>query len=147
MYNNFSKDLKFGEFYELKLLEHIKHKSYIKPPGNFKDYDIEILKNNGTKSTYEVKADRKIIYSGNICIEYMCKNKHSGISTSKAKYWAIFELKDETYTLYKIPTKILHNYIGDKKYFKDLSGGDYNNAKLYLFKKELFKDYIIYSNI
>jgi len=147
MNNKFLQDLAFGECYEMKLLEHIKFKSYEKPPGYFKEYDLLIHKKNGSKTTYEVKADRQINIFGNICIEYMCKNKPSGISTSTAKYWAIFEPKDNYYTLYKIPTKIIRDYIETKKYKRECKGGDYNNSSLYLFDKKLFKDYIIYSNI
>lgn len=146
-YNKFYNDLKTGQYYELQLLNHIKHKTYQQSKGNFKDYDIMVYKNNGSKSSYEVKADKMINITGNICIEYYCRNKPSGITTSTAKYWAIFECKDDKYTLYKIPRKILNKFIENKQYFKDVNGGDNMASKLYLFKKNLFKDYIIYSDI
>jgi len=39
-------------------------------------------------STIEVKLDLLTQKTGNIAIEYRSRNKKSGISTTKAKYWA-----------------------------------------------------------
>ena len=147
MNKKFINDLQTGEYYEMELLKHIPHKSYEKKEGYFKEYDLIVFKKNGFKSTYEVKSDKQINIYGNICIEYMCKNKPSGISTSTAKYWAIFEPKDRNYTLYKIPTKILIDSIEKKLYKRDCIGGDNKASRLYLFDKNLFKDYIIYTDI
>lgn len=145
--NKFYQDLQTGQYYEIELMKFIKYKEYEQSQGNFKEYDLKVFKKNGSTSTYEVKADKMINITGNICIEYMCRNKPSGINTSTAKYWAIFECKGMNYTIYKIPRKILMEYIENKKYFKDVNGGDNMASKLYLFKKDLFIDYIIYSNI
>ncbi len=147
MYNKFIKDLNTGLFYEHELLKHISHKSYEKKEGYFKEYDIIVYKKNGSKSTYEVKSDKQINIYGNICIEYMCKNKLSGISTSTAKYWAIFEPKNDLYTLYKIPTKFIVDCIEKNLYKRKCKGGDNMASDLYLFDKSIFKDYIIYNNI
>ena len=147
MSNKFLRDLQNGQFYERQLLKHISHKTYEISEGYFKEYDIKVFKKNGFISTYEVKSDKQINIYGNICIEYMCKNKPSGISTSTAKYWAIFEPKGYLYTLYKIPRKIIVDYIEKKIYKRECNGGDNYASKLYLFDKTLFKDYIIYSNI
>jgi hypothetical protein len=145
--NKFQSDLLFGQRYERILMNHIPYRSFVIENGYFPDYDVKVYKKNGSKSTYEVKADRQINIYSNICIEYMCNNKPSGISTSKAKYWAIFEPKGENYILYKIPSKIIRKYIEEQKYFKNVIGGDNKASKLYLFKKDLFKDYIIYNDI
>lgn len=145
--SKFQMDLLNGQRYERLLMNHIPYKSFSIEGGYFPDYDVKVYKKNGFQSTYEVKSDKQINIYGNICIEYTCYDKPSGISTSKAKYWAIFEPKDDKYTLYKIPTKIIRDYIENKKYFKDTIGGDNKASQLYLFKKGLFKDYIIYSNI
>lgn len=145
--NKFQNDLQTGLFYELQLMKHIPYKTYEKKEGYFKEYDIIVYKKNGSKSTYEVKSDKQINIYGNICIEYKCKNKPSGISTSTAKYWAIFEPKGTSYALYKIPTKILIDSIEKKLYRRNCKGGDNMMSDLYLFDKNLFKDYIIYSNI
>lgn len=146
-YNKFYSDLKNGQEYELKLLNHIPYIKYIQSQGCFKEYDLKIYHKSKRYNTYEVKSDKQINIYGNICIEYMCRNKPSGITTTKARYWAIFECKDALYTLYIIPSKIIREYIEKKKYKRDCDGGDNKASKLYLFDKNLFKEYIVYSNI
>jgi len=146
--NKFEKDLERGQLYELKLLEHIKFVDFERPLGNFKEYDILIKKKNNKTITYEVKADRLIYNTDNICIEYECFNKPSGISTSTAKYWAIFEVKnDKKYRLYRIPTKKIREYIKNNYYLRDVKGGDFGASRMYLFDKHFFDEYIIYDNI
>lgn len=145
--NKFYKDLKEGEKYEMKLLDHIEYIKYLKPPGYFKEYDLKIYHKIKRYATYEIKSDKQINIFGNICIEYMCKNKPSGIATSKATYWAIFEPKDTLYRLYIIPSYIIRKFIEEKKYKRDCSGGDNYASQLYLFDKKIFKDYIIYNDI
>ena len=139
---NFKKDLEFGEYYEMKLLEHLDYDLSVKKDGNFKDYDIEIYKDN-IKTTYEVKADRMAYNTNNIAIEYECFNKPSGISTTKADYWAIFEIipKDD-YNLYIIPTKDIKQLINIKEYFRYVKGGDFNKSKMFLFNKNIFHKYL-----
>lgn len=145
--SKFYNDLKTGQKYERLLLNHIKYKNYEIMNGYYPDYDVMVYKNNGGKSSYEVKSDKQINIYNNICIEYECKNKPSGISTSKAKYWAIFEPKGDKYRLYKIPSKVLRDMIDNGMYDRDVRGGDYYASRLYLFNKELFNEYIIFSNI
>ena len=146
-YSKFLKDLNNGLYYETELIKHIPHIKYTQSQGIFKEYDLKIYHQSKRYNTYEVKSDKQINIYGNICIEYNCRNKPSGISISTARYWAIFEPKDTLYTLYIIPSKIIKKYIENKKYHRDCKGGDDHASKLYLFKKELFKDYIVYSNI
>jgi len=144
----FENDLINGQYFEIRFLKHIPHKSYKQSQGNFKEYDLIVYKKNGLISTYEIKADYKISKTNNICIEYECRKKPSGITTSTAKYWGIFNVIDnETYELYKIPRKVLLLSIENKEYSRTINGGDNYVSKLYLFDKNLFKDYIIYSNI
>lgn len=143
----FKQDLKTGKKYENLLINHIKCLKFVIMEGYFPDYDVIVYKKNGGKSTYEVKSDKQINIYGNICIEYACRDKPSGITTTKAKYWAIFEPKGDKYRLYKIPTKVIKELIENKEYHKDTIGGDNYASRLYLFKKELFNDYIIYDNL
>ena len=145
--NKFYNDLLNGQSYELKLLNHIEHIKYTQSKGYFKEYDLKIYHKPKRYNTYEVKSDKQINIYGNICIEYFNYDKPSGISTSTARYWAIFEPKGKLYTLYIIPSKIIREYIENKKYHSDCIGGDNKASKLYLFKKNLFREYIVYSNI
>lgn len=134
-YNNFKKDLLLGESYEYKFINIIPNDRYIKKEGNFKPYDLEVY-HNDIKTTYEVKACNSIMY---IPIEYRCYNKPSGIKTSEADKWVIFDRVDND--LYIIPTEIIKEYIDYEMYNYKRKGGDYNSSKMYLFSKGLFNDY------
>lgn len=143
----FMRDLQFGELYEMKLLEHIPHVKYEKSEGKCKEYDLKIFRKPNRYLRYEVKADKLINKYGNICIEYQCNKQPSGITTSTAHKWAIFEVVDDKYALYLIPKKIILDYIAEKKYKREAQGGDRLASRLYLFDKNLFKDYIIFNNL
>lgn len=142
MLDNFIEDLKFGEKYEYELLKYLDYEKFEKSDGYFKEYDIKIFKNNKIK-TYEVKADRFSHKTGNFCIEYKSNNKLSGISTTTAKYWAVFVIiNSEKYELYIIPTKSIIKKINKKLYTRDvLIANKKNNC--YLFNKNLFEKYKI----
>lgn len=141
--NNFERCLMNGKFYELECLKYINHKSYIQSEGKCKEWDLEIENNRGIKNKIEVKSDRHINKTNNICIEYKCNNKDSGISSSTSRYWVIFEVYGENdYIMYVVKSKIIKQMINDKKYKRDVRGGDGYRAQLYLFDKSLFKDYI-----
>ena len=68
--SDFDIDLKFGEAGEEKL------KQILKDPK------------------IEVKRDRWTYKTGNIAVEYWCRNKPSGISVSKANWWAFIITAD-----------------------------------------------------
>lgn len=140
--NKFISDLKFGNFYELKLLEHIDYDEYKISEGNFKPYDLKILKDN-KYIRYEVKADRLAYKTGNIAIEFQYNDKNSGITLTRAKYYSYFIVKpDNSYELYIVPVKIIKQLIQDKKYKKIVNGGDSYSSKMYLFDLKLFSKYI-----
>ena len=141
--NNFERCLMNGKFYETECLKYINHKSYIQSEGKCKEWDLEIENNSGHKIKIEVKSDRHINLTGNICIEYKCNNKDSGITSSTSIYWVIFEVFGENnYNMYIVKSKIIKQMIKDRKYKRDVRGGDGYRAQLYLFDKSLFKDYI-----
>ena len=134
----FVKDLEFGNNYEIISLEYIDRGEIMK--GNFKPYDI--IDRIGLK--YEVKADKLAYKYGNICIEYQCSNKPSGITTTESDYYMYFIVNpDSSYQLYKIPTNVIRRYILEKKYKRETKGGDGWRARMYLFDKNVFCDYII----
>lgn len=143
-YHNFKKDLCFGNKYEIKLLEYIDYDRYKQALGNFKYYDIKIYKNNEI-FRYEVKADRMAYKTNNLCIEFYHTGKPSGISTTKADFWAIFvinPLNSNEETLYIIPTQIIKDMIENKEYKSQMRGRDYVN-EFYLFNIKLFDLYKI----
>ena len=141
--SNFWDDLKFGEHWEMKFLEHIEFDSYVKKAGCFKPYDLKVYHNNKI-TRYEVKADRMTYKTKNIAIEYECRNKPSGITTTRAKKWAYFELIPNGYILYLIPVRRIRKFIDLNMYKRTCSGGDNFQSQMYLFDRQVFKNYIIY---
>jgi hypothetical protein len=145
----FKEDLIFGEVYEMKFARQTKQK-FTKMTGNFKDYDIILHTANGD-ITYEIKTDKMTYNTGNFAIEYSCRNKPSGISATKAKYWVYIEIidydeikglnYDYEYNLYIIPVKDLAKLINTNQYHKIVSGGDNYSVKLMLFRKTIFSKY------
>lgn len=143
MINTFVKDLELGNKYEKLLIEYLGYDDAKIMDGCFKDYDIEININN-TMTYFEVKADRLTHKTNNICIEFECSNKPSGITTTKANHYAYYEIIDETkYNLYMIPVSRIKKYIILNKYHRIINGGHNYNCKLYLFNKIIFSKYLI----
>ena len=139
MSSNFRKDLNFGMKYEREALIYFTHKEYIFN----NDYKYDILFDDNLK--VEVKSDRLAYKTNNICIEYMYKNKPSGITKTEASIYIYFIIKpDNTYSLYKIPVDILKEFIENKQYIKDLKTGE--GAMSYLFNLSVFSDYIVSIN-
>jgi hypothetical protein len=107
-----------------------------------RDFDISLLEGEvaeirlkqlfGNK-TIEVKRDFETFRTGNIAIEYMSRGKPSGLSVTKADWWAFVmsgDLNDEVILLMKTSRlKLLA-----KKHWKDnrKAGGDNNTSKLVL---------------
>lgn len=120
--------------------------------NNNNEYDIKL----SCGKTIEVKHDYQTD-TGNIAIEWFCRNKPSGISTSNSDYYIyIFPLLQE---VWKIKTKELKIMIKDFKnslhndednwtselYFREnVAGGDDDGtgegrSKLYLFRRSEVK--------
>ena len=88
MVDTFKEDVPFGEEAEKEVLNIIKEKypSAYKMEGNFKYYDLFIPEKN---ISVEVKRDAGSNETENYFIEYNCNGYNSGISSSRADYWAI----------------------------------------------------------
>ncbi len=122
--SQFDLDLEFGEFYEDQLAEIF-----------------------GTKKV-EVKADTRWKDTGNLAVEYECFDKPSGISVTKADYWA-FALtygrdKQEECAYMLIPTKFIKEIVKEKP--TRLGVGDRNKANIHIMaisdlKHDLVKAY------
>lgn len=137
----FKKDLDFGNKYEKELLNHLEYKTIKIMKGNFKPYDI-IMDN---KVKFEVKADRWTNKTNNFCIEYKCRGKPSGITTTESDFYGYFEIINDDkllYNLYLIPTKYIKSVIESKKYHRKIRGGDSCASCFYLFNKSIFKKYL-----
>ena len=134
-------DLALGNKYEQEFITLTKPSQYKIIKGKFKEYDIEV-EEEGKTVYYEVKSDRWTHKTNNLCIEFMCNNVDSGITTTKADYYIYFEIMPTGYKMYKIPVSVLKEAIGAKKYHKTMNGGDGYRSKFYLFHKMHFESYL-----
>ncbi|MGI9555188.1 MAG: hypothetical protein ACR2M6_04350 [Vampirovibrionia bacterium] len=138
MIETFNRDLKRGKYHENIILEVIQKKyprAFIKD-GYCKEYDIFIPE---LEIGVEVKSDEKSKFTGNIVIEIEFNNRPSALSTSKAKYWVIFDgyayhwfLKD------RIKDCIKENHLN---WVEFIGKGDTKSKKAYLIKKEILYKY------
>ena len=137
---SFWKCLKFGNIYEKKLVEHLKLENVeLAPKKLFSDWDIKT-----DKATYEVKADRFTHKTGNFCIEYESNKKPSGLSVTKATFYAYYVVKPSGEDLYIIPVQELKELIKENKFNTRYLGNNYL-SRCYLIPSEYFKNYLINS--
>ena len=134
----FKTDLKVGKIYEQQVLNMIQKKypsAYI-VEGYFKDWDIFIPELN---IGVEVKSDKKSLHTGNIVIEIEFNSKPSALSTSKAKWWVIYDgLCFNWFIIDNIKKCIKENNL----YYREFIGrGDTHYKKAYLIKKTLLYKY------
>ena len=135
---DFYESLESGKESENIVLSQIKQKypnSYI-IDGYCKEYDIYIPEK---KIGVEVKRDEKSKYTGNYVIEVEFDGKPSALSTTKAKYWVIFD--GEYYVWIKTgKLKSIVNMFGDDYLATFIGNGDDKQKKTYLMPKHFIKD-------
>jgi len=133
----------------METLKHIKYDKYECSKGNFKEWDLEVYYNR-VPIYYEVKSETNAFKYGNLCVEYENNGITSGIDGTLADYWVHYAIKDKEkniYDLFIIPTANLRQMIKDKKYYRDIIGGDNKKTKCYLFKMTDLEKYKINTNI
>ena len=134
----FKRDLQRGKHHENIVLGIIKSKyskAYIKD-GYCKEYDIYVPEMN---FGVEVKSDEKSKYTNNVVIEIEFNSKPSALSTTKAKYWVIYDGYNYNWFL----TERIKDCIKDNKlnYVQFIGKGDTKSKKAYLIKKEVLYKY------
>jgi hypothetical protein len=138
---NFEQDLRFGQQWEQRLVADLKLPPYTSvefaPMKRFYDWDVKIT--SDTTTTYEVKADRRAASTGNLCIEYRCSGRPSGISKTKADVYAYYIIGGET-DLYLIPTPVIRDYISSNS-CRSVRGGDGGRAEMYIIPLYKFDAY------
>jgi hypothetical protein len=142
--NTFDKDLQFGKIYEYKLMEYIPHKEYTVVENEyFPDYDVKVVDNEDKITYYEVKADRIGYKTGNLIIEFNCRNRPSGIALTKANYYAYFVIKPyNIFQLYIIPVSVIKNAIEEKLYKRIMYCGTKEYCTgVYVFDSSIFEQY------
>jgi hypothetical protein len=153
--NTFKNDLLLSQKYELELLKHLQNVERFEQAASdqpFTEYDIKIFMSDGSIKTYEVKCDKFCngfngYSTNNIAIEYQQFRegimKKTGISKSRAKYYAIFCLDSISgYELFIIKRKKLKMMINNKEFIDIKMTKDFSH--FVLMTKEQIKDNSIY---
>jgi len=134
----FHRDLARGKQIENKVLSLIRKKypkSFIQD-GYFKYWDIFIPE---LGVGVEVKSDEKSKYTNNIVIEVNFNNKPSALSTTKAKYWVIYDgYQFNWFEVDSIKKCIRENNLRSCNF---IGKEDTKSKEAYLIKKELLYDY------
>ena len=99
-----------------------------------------------TGKKIEVKSERDTwMKTGNICIEYECWNKPSGIRATESDYW--FHnlcVGDNEYCTLVFKTDVLRKIVDKLDYFKTVAGGDHKASKMFLVNlQKLFSSDVI----
>ncbi len=136
---NFRLDLATAKETEKEAVEKLHKHLKIKNVSFNTDYKYDFrLEFEGTTKprTYEVKEDFQCGQTGNTVVEYECRGKDSGITTTEADFW-IYKLDDG---FYQISTEKLRGVIKEELYFREVVGGDRgSNTKMYLFRLPTLK--------
>ena len=134
----FAKDLSFGKHYEKRWASQFAEAQEA-PNGCFKEWDVKT-----DDEVYEVKADRMVAKYGNFFIEFECSGKPSGISTTTATHWVLYDIADnktpygEPRACYKVPRETL---LDVAKQHKSRAGGDNYRSKGWLLPAEELTQY------
>ena len=99
-----------------------------------------------TGKKIEVKSERDTwMKTGNICIEYECWNKPSGIRATESDYWFhnLCVGANEFCTLV-FKTDVLRTIVDELDSFKTVCGGDHNASRMFLVSlQKLFSSDVI----
>ena len=143
---NFEKDLQRSEQTERDVAKLIKRYfgNDLKPKFcNDNSYDVSV-DIEGKTYTFEVKEDFMCMLTKNVCVEFECRGKPSGIAVSKANFF-IYKIHESPVQrgYYICSTKTLRKMIEEQAYFRIFeSGGDPgSNTKGYLFKLDKYKSF------
>ena len=106
----------------------------LKKGQHFENALLELITTKG--DTIEVKADRMVSMTGNLAVEFKCRGKLSGISTSESAWYA-FVLGGKSYddeVIVMITTDRLKRIVKEvyKKNKKIIHGGDGNLSEMIL---------------
>ena len=136
--SNFHLDLERGVAVENKVIGMIREKypCACRILGDFKDYDIWIPE---ISAGVEVKYDVRSKETNNFVIEIESRDSLSGLMTTKAKFWVLYD--DKTFCVIK-PSEIIKCIILNKlTYSEFFCSGDNFKKKAFLIKKEMLSKY------
>lgn len=137
MHYSFQKDLADGEAAEKEfasfMVEH--YEAFDVEFNHDNKFDVRFKTKRGSFKA-EVKSDFRSAETGNAAIEFECRGKPSGISVTQADFW-VMNFSGEWYS---IRVEKLLELIGQRKFFREVSGGDRgSNTRMYLFRLPYLK--------
>jgi hypothetical protein len=135
--------LAYGKKGEYKAQELFEYDDISFSSGKCSEYDGYWVIDN-TKVYFEVKRDKYIDTTNNICIEYECSGKASGIAVTIADYYLY--MNDAMDEVYLIDVAYIKHCISTGLYHKDIRCGYKWKARAYLFNKSLFEKFLISDN-
>lgn len=140
---NFNLDIKEGQEGEKYIINFLESKKLIYlNSNNDNKYDIKMLKNN-KEITYEIKTDtwcNQNRDSGNIFVEFECRNKPSGIQVTEAQ-WFVTHFRDLGH-IWFIKTSVMKELIKTENFkIKKQSGDAGSNTCGYLVPRNQYKKY------
>ena len=136
----FRESLAFGQIAEKEFKDILEEEGWevIQSEGKKSDYDLLATK-DGKTITYEMKTDRKAIYTCNVPIEFSKtahnKTEQCGVNSSKADYY-VFKL-EFNHHFYVIATDKLKQLISDENFKIKTKGGDGMRTEMYLMDKDV----------
>lgn len=142
---NFKQDIQIGKKGENVVANYLETLgATLISENNDNKFDI-IMEYKGKQINYEIKTDifcNPVNDTGNIFIEYECRNKPSGISVTKADWFVTyFKYFDE---IWFIKTADLKNLISENEIPKTHNSGDSgSNTKGYLLNRYMYKKHFI----
>jgi len=146
---NFKKDLILGNQGEIIIKEFLESKgSKFIGLNNDNKYDLKMITDN-VETTYEIKTD---VYctptkdTGNMFIEFFCRDKPSGILTSQATWFIMYyKYLNEAWF---IKTDDLKKLVNENKFKVITNGGDKGSSTNgYLIPRKIFKENFIVNKI
>ena len=115
MFKRFQANMQYGHKMESRVLEYLGDfvKAEFAPKNrSFKEWDIKLMMKDESTETYEIKADRSCIRTGNFFIKSGDElNRPAGIRTSKADYYVLIKADagDNIICVYVIDTESLRD--------------------------------------
>jgi hypothetical protein len=135
-YIQFKKDLKLGQLFENEFIKILEKKNYqIISTCNDNKYDIEASRKNKLV-TFEVKADLMSDKTGNYFIEFISFNKPSGINTTQADFYVLYN--DNKFNV--VSVQLIKEMIEDKDYKRILCNSN-KTSMGYIFDCKLVNKY------
>ncbi len=138
----FKQDINIGEDGEevIKQLLLSKGFKFIKENKDYK-YDL-LMSYNNRDITFEIKTDVYVDHNndtGNLVVEYECRNKPSGISVTQADYYVYYMPKLNE--VWNIKMDNLKSLITKENFYSTTGGDKGSNTKMYLIKRADYKSF------